>query len=70
MAYIQMNAGESFESGYRRFKKKVFNEGILKDLKKHEYFVKPSEKRRIDKQQRIKKMRKLQMKEYRRGQIN
>ena len=38
--------GESIESMIRRFKNKVKAEGILDDLKNHEYYDKPSLKKR------------------------
>jgi small subunit ribosomal protein S21 len=42
-----MNEGESVESLLRRFKRKVQQEDIIKDIKKHSYYLKPGEKRRI-----------------------
>ena len=41
--------GESLESVLRKFKRKIKNEGTLKELKQREYFEKPSEvkKRRL-----------------------
>lgn len=33
----------------RRLKKKVNNEGVLQDFRENQYFVKPSEKRRLAK---------------------
>jgi len=38
--------GESFESALRRFKKKCEKAGILADVRKHQHFEKPSEKRK------------------------
>ncbi|MFC1771087.1 30S ribosomal protein S21 [Candidatus Margulisiibacteriota bacterium] len=38
--------GESFDSFFRKFKKKMKNEGILQELKKREYFEKPSEEKK------------------------
>lgn len=39
--------GESVDSMLRRFKKEVVKAEILKDLRKHEFYVPPSEKRRL-----------------------
>jgi small subunit ribosomal protein S21 len=34
------------ESALRRFKRKVQQEDIIKDIKRHSYYMKPGEKRR------------------------
>src|ERR1051325_10858723 len=39
--------GESIENALRRFKRQVQQEGIIKDVKKHSFFLKPGEKRRL-----------------------
>lgn len=39
--------GESLESALRRFKRKVQQEDIIKDAKKHAYYLKPGERRRL-----------------------
>ena len=38
---------ENLESAMRRFKKEVLKAGIMNDLRKHEFFVAPSLKRRL-----------------------
>lgn len=38
---------ETLESAMRRFKKEVLKAGIMNDLRKHEFFVAPSLKRRL-----------------------
>ena len=43
---------ETFESLMRRFKKKVKISGILNDIKKNEYYVKPSMRKRENKRKR------------------
>jgi small subunit ribosomal protein S21 len=47
MAQVQIHDGESIESALRRFKRKVQTEDIIKEVKKHSYYVKPGEKKRI-----------------------
>ena len=42
-----MFEGESIESALRRFKRQVQQEGIIKEVKKHSFYVKPGEKRRL-----------------------
>lgn len=46
-AAIIARENESLESLIRRFKKSVDDEGILKEYKDRQYFVKPSVKRRL-----------------------
>jgi small subunit ribosomal protein S21 len=43
---IKARAGESAEQMLRRFKKMCEKEGLTKDVKKHAYYEKPSERRR------------------------
>ena len=47
MANVQIHAGESIENALRRFKRKVMQEDILKEAKKHSFYLKPGEKKRI-----------------------
>ena len=39
--------GESIESMMRRFKKKVEKADLMQDMRKHDYYVKPSVKRKL-----------------------
>lgn len=55
-----MRDEESFESALRRFKRKCEKAGVLTELKKRQYFEKPSVKRkRKDLQAKKKILRKL-----------
>lgn len=56
MAKVYIRNGESLESALKKFKKKVEKEGILLELRKREYYVGPSQKRRL-KHERALKMR-------------
>jgi small subunit ribosomal protein S21 len=47
MAHIQIHEGESIENALRRFKRKVLQEDIIKEAKKHAFYLKPGEKKRI-----------------------
>ena len=47
MAEIRIHDGESIENALRRFKRKVQQEDIIKEVKKHSFFLKPGEKKRI-----------------------
>jgi small subunit ribosomal protein S21 len=41
------NEGESLDSALRRFKRKVQQQDIIKEVKRHSYYMKPGEKRRL-----------------------
>ncbi|TET24101.1 MAG: 30S ribosomal protein S21 [Candidatus Cloacimonadota bacterium] len=43
---VRVRDGESFESALRRFKRICEQEGILSEIKKHQHFEKPSEKKK------------------------
>jgi len=47
LAQVRMFEGESIESALRRFKRQVQQEGIIKEVKKHSFYVKPGEKKRL-----------------------
>jgi len=46
MTAVVVKDGESFESALKRFKKLCEKTGILSEIKKREYFEKPSVKRK------------------------
>ena len=47
MAEVRIFEGESIESALRRFKRQVQQEGIIKTVKQHSFFLKPGEKKRL-----------------------
>ena len=47
MAEIQIHDGESLESALKRFKRKVLQEEIIKDIKSHAFYLKPGQKKRV-----------------------
>ena len=57
MAFIVVEDGESIESALRRFKRRVQQEAIIKEIKKHSVYYKPGEKRRMKEIQARKRMR-------------
>jgi len=63
LAYVEVNAGESFESALRRFKRKVQQEAIIKEIKRHSVYLKPGEKKRLKIAQAQKRMRKRMRRE-------
>ena len=46
MAEVMIQEGESLENALLRFKRKVQQEDIIKEIKRHSYYLKPGEKRR------------------------
>ncbi|OQX56261.1 MAG: 30S ribosomal protein S21 [Candidatus Cloacimonas sp. 4484_209] len=46
MPGVKIRDGESFENALRRFKRICEQEGILSEIKKHQHFEKPSERRK------------------------
>ncbi len=63
LAEVRIQDGESLESALRRFKRKVQQEDIIKEIKKHSYFLKPGERRRIKQALARKRMRKKMRRE-------
>jgi len=47
LAEVRIQDGESIENALRRFKRKVQQEDIIKELKRHSFYLKPGEKKRI-----------------------
>ena len=60
LANVVVQDGESLESALRRFKRKVQQEDIIKEAKRHSYYLKPGEKRRLKQALAIKRARKKQ----------
>ena len=47
LAEVRIQDGESIENALRRFKRKVQQEDIIKEVKKHSFYMKPGEKKRL-----------------------
>ena len=58
LAEIHVNDGESLESALKRFKRKVMNEDIIKDIKRHAFYLKPGQKKRVKAAEARKRARK------------
>ncbi len=63
MIGVIVREGESIESALKRFKKECVNSGIQSEIKRREFFEKPSEKRKrkIEAAQRKRDKRKMMM---------
>lgn len=51
MVVVKKGPGDSTDSLIRKFSKKVLNEGILTELKKREFYQKPSLKRKLEREE-------------------
>jgi small subunit ribosomal protein S21 len=47
LAELQLHDGESLESALKRFKRKVPQEDIIKEIKRHAFYLKPGQKKRL-----------------------
>ncbi len=63
MAEVKLQEGEALENALRRFKRKVQQEDIIKEVKRHSYYLKPGEKRRVKQALARKRSRKKARKE-------
>jgi small subunit ribosomal protein S21 len=45
LAEVHIQDGESLESALRRFKRKVQQGDIIKEIKRHSFYLKPGEKK-------------------------
>jgi len=57
LAFVVVDEGESIEQALKRFKRRVQQEAIIKEIKKHSVYFKPGEKRRMKEAQARKRMR-------------
>ncbi len=57
MAFVIIEEGESLDVALRRFKRRVQQEAIIKEIKKHAVYFKPGERRRMKEAQARKRMR-------------
>ncbi len=64
MAEVKVQEGESIESALRRFKRKVQQEDIIKEVKRHSFYLKPGEKKRVKQALARKRNRKKMRREY------
>ena len=63
MAEVKLQEGETLENALRRFKRKVQQEDIIKEIKRHSFYLKPGEKRRVKQALARKRARKKNRKE-------
>ena len=47
MVEVKLQEGETLENALRRFKRKVQQDDIIKEVKSHSFYLKPGEKLRV-----------------------
>jgi small subunit ribosomal protein S21 len=57
VAFVVVEESESIENALKRFKRKVQQEAIIKEIKKHSVYFKPGERKRMKAAQARKRMR-------------
>lgn len=60
MPSVKVRDGEAFEKAFRRFTKACEKAGLLSEIKKHQHFEKPSERRKRKVNAAKRKARKIQ----------
>jgi len=63
VAFVVIEEGESIESALKRFKRRVQQEAIIKEIKKHSVYFKPGERKRMKEAQARKRMRRRMKRE-------
>ncbi len=58
MIVVNVKKGESIDRALKRFKQQCQKAGVLKDFKKSNYYLKPSEKKKIARNQARRRLRK------------
>ena len=61
MPSVKVRNGEAFERAFKRFTKACEKSGLMSEIKKHQHFEKPSERRKRKLNTARRKMRKIQM---------
>ena len=60
MISVTIRPNEDINHAITRFKKKCDRAGVLRDYRKNSYFIKPSQKRRLQKGKAIRRLAKIQ----------
>lgn len=62
MIKININEGESIDKAFKKFKRKVEQSSILKEIKKREFYLKPSIKNKLKRRATSSRLRKREKK--------
>ncbi len=60
MAKVELRKDDSIDKALKKFKSKIRKEGILEEMKRREFYEKPSQRRRREKAQAVKRERRRQ----------
>ena len=69
LSEVYVGESESLDAALRRFNKRVQADGILTDVRRHEYYEKPSERRKKKEASRRRKLRKALLKQKQRREF-
>ena len=59
MVFVKLREGEGIEEALRRFKRECERNGILKEIKRREFYISPSMKKKLKAQDARRKMRRV-----------
>ena len=59
MIEVSLKEGEQIEHALRRFKKKWERAGVLRELRKKAFYIKPSDIRRVEKEKTMRRVIRL-----------
>ena len=63
MSKVELRPDETAENLLRRFRKKVSESGILRDVRRRRWYMSPSEVRRLEKKKAMRRVRRRQRQE-------
>ena len=63
MSKVELQPDETAENLLRRFRKKVSESGILRDVRRRRWYMSPSEIRRLEKKKAMRRVRRRQRQE-------
>ncbi|HDI00593.1 MAG: 30S ribosomal protein S21 [Candidatus Latescibacterota bacterium] len=67
MIHVTVREGEDVEQAIKRFRRKCEQEGIIKEIKNHRFYEKPSERRRKAQSKALRKLRKAMFMQQKKG---
>ncbi len=59
MVEVKVRDGEQLERALRRFKKKWERAGILREVRRKAYYVKPSDEKRVERKKTMRRLARL-----------
>jgi len=64
VVFVKVREGESIEEAVKRFKRECERNGVLKEIKRREFYVTPSVKRKLKSQEAQRKARRARRRSY------